>query len=125
MQEPVYERPTTIAEAANLLAADGARALAGGTDLILQMREGRREVSLLVDLKHIPKLTALERTSAGGWRIGAALGIGRLGTNEEFAAEHAALLDAARLIGSLQVHNLPSLGGNVQCRALSGRRAPR
>lgn len=116
MQELRYQRPTTIAEAATLLAADGARALAGGTDLIPQMREGRRAVSGIVDLKHVPELIALERTSAGGWRIGAALGIGRLGANEEFAAEHSALLDAARLIGSLQVHNRASLGGNL-CNA--------
>lgn len=116
MQELEYERPTTIAEAATLLAADGARALAGGTDLIPQMREGRRIVSRVVDLKHIPALTTLERTSAGGWRIGAGLGIGRLGGSVEFAAEHAALLDAARLIGSLQVHNRASLGGNL-CNA--------
>lgn len=116
MQELRYERPTTIAEAAALLATEGARALAGGTDLVPQIREGRRAVSCIVDLKRIPELLALESSGGGGWRIGAALGIGRLATNKDFAAEHAGLLDAARLIGSIQVHNRASLGGNL-CNA--------
>ncbi|MER2551721.1 MAG: FAD binding domain-containing protein, partial [Thauera sp.] len=93
-----------------------ARALAGGTDLIPQLREGRRQARLVADLKHIPALTALTRTAGGGWRIGAAASIRSLGANAEFAAEHASLLASARLIGSLQVQSRASLGGNL-CNA--------
>lgn len=99
-----------------MLAVDGAHALAGGTDLIAQMRERRRTVSVIVDLKHIPALVAIEKLSDGGWRLGAALDIGRLGSHAQLAREHSPLLDAARLIGSVQVQNRASLGGNL-CNA--------
>lgn len=116
MEELRYERPGTAAEAAALLARDGARALAGGTDLVPQLREGRRKASLIVDLKHAADLTRIEKRADGSWRLGAAATVGALGKHAQFAAEHAALLDAARLIGSLQIQNRCSLGGNL-CNA--------
>lgn len=99
-----------------MLSTEGARVLAGGSDLIPQMREGRRATARVVDLKHIPALRSIERSPAGGWRIGAATSIGALRKHPEFAAAHPALLDAAGLIGSLQVQNRASLGGNL-CNA--------
>ncbi len=116
MQELRYERPATVAEAIECLSRDGARALAGGTDLIPQVREGRRNASTMVDLKHIAELTSLERRDDGSWKIGAAQSIGRLGGNRAFSTEHASLIDAARLIGSLQIQNRATLGGNL-CNA--------
>lgn len=116
MQELRYHRPVSVEEAIGVLGLEGARPLSGGTDLIAQMREGRRAVRHVVDLKHIPELTALVREPAGGWRIGAAATIGALGRNIEFAREHAPLLASARLIGSLQIQNRASLGGNI-CNA--------
>lgn len=116
MQELHYERPTTIAEAVACLRADGARALAGGTDIIPQLREGRRTASRIVDLKHVPELNTVARLDDGRWRIGATLSVGRLGCDRTFAREQAALLEAACLIGSLQVQNRASLGGNL-CNA--------
>jgi CO/xanthine dehydrogenase FAD-binding subunit len=116
VQELYYDGPATVPEAIALLAQGHARALAGGTDLIPQLREGRRTLARVVDLKRIPELTAIERTADGGWRIGAAASVVRLGRHHEFAAEHAGLLESARLIGSLQVQSRASLGGNV-CNA--------
>ena len=116
MQDVRYERPTTIAEAARMLAADGARALAGGTDLIPQLREGRRKAAVLVDLKHVADLMRLDPTGDGGWRIGGAVPVRALGADAAFAREHAALLDAARLIGSLQIQSRATLAGNL-CNA--------
>lgn len=116
MHELRYERPTTLAEAVACLRVDGARALAGGTDIIPQLREGRRTASRIVDLKHVPELNTVARLDDGCWRIGAALSVGRLGRNQAFAQEQAALLEAACLIGSLQVQNRASLGGNL-CNA--------
>ncbi len=116
MHELRYERPTTLSEAVACLRVDGARALAGGTDIIPQLREGRRTVSRIVDLKHVPELNTAARLDDGCWRIGAALSVGRLGRNQAFAQEQAALLEAACLIGSLQVQNRASLGGNL-CNA--------
>jgi carbon-monoxide dehydrogenase medium subunit len=69
-----YESPATIDEAVSLLAAEAgkARVLAGGTDLLVQMRTGRLEPSLVVDIKRVPGLLDI-REGAGGYRIGAAL----------------------------------------------------
>lgn len=116
MNEFTYERPTSIAEAVALLARDGARAIVGGTDLIPQLRERRRAASVIVDLKHVPALTAIARTADGGWRIGGAASVAALGRNAEFSALHGSLLDAGRLIGSLQVQTRASLAGNL-CNA--------
>ena len=59
MKDFAYACPAEIGDAVAALQADGARALAGGTDLILQMREGRRQVPRVVDLKKIPELTSI------------------------------------------------------------------
>lgn len=116
MQELHYERPTDVADAVALLARDGARALAGGTDLIPQLREGRRAANRIVDLKHVPELNEITRTADGGWRIGGAVSVMQLSRHAEFAAEHAALLASARLIGSLQIQSRATLAGNL-CNA--------
>ncbi len=124
MQDLHYERPTTVAEAVRLAAAGGARVLAGGTDLIPQLREGRRTARVAIDLKHIPDLTRIEATSDGGWRIGAAASVGQLGAHAEFARAHPGLLGSARLIGSLQIQNRATLGGNLCNAAPSGDAVP-
>lgn len=124
MQPFTYERPTSVEAVQSLLAAGGARVLAGGTDLIPQLREGRRSAGVVVDLKHVPEMRALERTSDGGWRIGAAVSIRALGADPAFASEHAGLLQSARLIGSLQVQSRATLGGNLCNAAPSGDGVP-
>ena len=116
MQELHYERPATVAAAVALLARDGARALAGGTDLVAQLREGRRTARIIVDLKHSPELTAITQLANGDWRIGAAVNIGHLGRHAAFAAAFPGLLASARLIGSLQIQNRATLAGNL-CNA--------
>lgn len=99
-----------------MLSRDGARAIVGGTDLIPQLRERRRTASLVVDLKHVPALTVIERMDGGGWRIGGAVSVAALGRHAEFTSEHGPVLDAGRLIGSLQVQTRASLAGNL-CNA--------
>ena len=116
MQEFDYLAPVTVAEAVALLAGGSAKVLAGGSDLIPQVRERRRRPGRVVDLKKIAELTRIERMADGGWRIGAAVSIGRMGREPQFAASQPALLESARLIGSLQVQNRASLGGNL-CNA--------
>lgn len=116
LHELHYECPETCSDAVRLLARDGARVLAGGTDLIPQMREGRRNVAVAVDVKRVPDLMAVTRTDEGGWRIGAAVSVSQLGRHSDFVAEHAALVASGRLIGSLQVQSRASLGGNL-CNA--------
>jgi CO/xanthine dehydrogenase FAD-binding subunit len=116
VQDLIYHAPSTVAEALAILARDGGRALVGGTDLIPQLREGRRAVAHVVDLKRVTELKQLKRTSDGAWMIGAAVSVSALGRNTQFAAEHAPLLEAARLIGSVQIQNRAGLGGNI-CNA--------
>jgi xanthine dehydrogenase FAD-binding subunit len=113
VQPFVYLRPTTTAEAVAALAAGHARVLAGGTDLLPQLREGRRTAATVIDLKALPELVGVTRNADGGWRIGAATTVGALGRDVAFATEHAPLVASARLIGSLQIQNRASLGGNL------------
>jgi CO/xanthine dehydrogenase FAD-binding subunit len=116
VQDLIYHAPTTLAEAVAILARDGGRALIGGTDLIPQVREGRRAVAHVVDLKRVAELKQLTRASDGSWLIGAAVSVSALGRNAQFATEHEPLLEAARLIGSVQIQNRAGLGGNI-CNA--------
>lgn len=116
MQAFEYLRPETVAAAVTALNESGARALAGGTDLVPQMREGRRSASGIVDLKRIDELTAIAVGSDGGVTIGAAATATTVARHAEIARLYPAVAQSARLIGSLQVQNRASLGGNI-CNA--------
>ena len=116
MKEFAYACPTTIGEAVAALQADGARALAGGTDLIPQMREGRRQVACVVDLKRVPELASISPLADGGLVLGAAASATQVARHALVAAAYPAVAQSARLIGSLQVQNRASLGGNI-CNA--------
>src|SRR2546423_13458921 len=102
-----YRAPTTTAEAVALLAdkGDRARPLAGGTDVIVQVREGRRDLDLLVDVKHIPELNELAYDAAKGLRVGAAVPCYRLVEQRELARAYPGLIDAAGLIGGTQIQS--------------------
>ncbi|MCY3926543.1 MAG: xanthine dehydrogenase family protein subunit M [bacterium] len=111
-----YVAATSVAEAAALLAGDpGARVFAGATDLVPQMRAGRPEPTVAIDLKKIPRLTDVSLHS-GTWRIGAAAPTADLTGNAELAADLPGLVYAGGLIGSDQIQNRASLGGNL-CNA--------
>ena len=116
MQDFVYERPHTIEEAVAAMRGGDARALAGGTDLIPQLREGRLRTERVVDLKHIAELTAISALPDGGIAIGAAATAAVLSRHATIAANYAAISQSACLIGGVQVQNRASLGGNI-CNA--------
>jgi CO/xanthine dehydrogenase FAD-binding subunit len=116
LQDFAYARPATIDDAVAAMRADGARALAGGTDLIPQMREGRRQVACIVDLKRIPELTSISPRADGGLELGAAASASVVARHPVVAAAYPAVARSARLIGSLQVQNRATLGGNI-CNA--------
>jgi CO/xanthine dehydrogenase FAD-binding subunit len=111
-----YERPTTVEEAVAALSRGDARALAGGTDLIVQMREGRKSIGRIVDLKRIPELTNISQESDGGFRIGAAANFNAIAAHEALARAYPSVPASGRLVGSLQVQNRAGLGGNI-CNA--------
>jgi carbon-monoxide dehydrogenase medium subunit len=119
-----YERPATIETAIEMMSQHGACALAGGTDLIPQLKEGRRSARLIVDLKHVAGLTIVERFGAGQWRLGAAASVARIGAEPDFVRDYPGLVEAAQLIGSLQVQSRASLGGNLANGAPSADAVP-
>lgn len=111
-----YAAPTTVDEAVGLLAADAdARVFAGATDLIPQIRSGRPEPSLVVDLKRIDRLVG-HAESGGTWRVGAATPTSALTHDAAFTAAFPGLSEASGLIGSDQIQNRSSWGGNL-CNA--------
>jgi CO/xanthine dehydrogenase FAD-binding subunit len=116
LKDFAYACPATIEDAVAAMRADGARALAGGTDLIPQMREGRRQVASLVDLKRVPELTSIATRADGGLVLGAAASASHVARHDAVASSNPAVARCARLIGSLQVQNRASLGGNI-CNA--------
>src|SRR6185436_14667351 len=117
MQELRYEAPKTAEAAAALLAeASGpARVLAGGTDLLIQMRGGRVEPALIVDVKHIPEMISIASDN-GAYRFGAAVPCMVLVENKEFGKAWPGVVDGANLIGSIQVRGRATFGGNL-CNA--------
>ena len=116
MQDFAYACPATIEDAIAAMRAEGARALAGGTDLIPQMREGRKRVACVVDLKRIPQATRIAAGADGALMLGAAASASAVARHPAVAQTYPAVAASARLIGSLQVQNRASLGGNI-CNA--------
>ncbi|MGE5194111.1 MAG: FAD binding domain-containing protein [Deltaproteobacteria bacterium] len=114
MRDFEYEAPTSVAEAVQALSRhDGsARPLAGGTDLIDQIRLGRHLPQVVVDIKKIPELNVLELT-ATGLRLGAAVPCYRIYGDERVSRAYAALADSARIIGGIQIQSRASVGGNL------------
>lgn len=113
-----YAAPNTVQEAVAIFAEKGERArpLAGGTDIIVQVREYRRELDVLVDLKNIPELNALQFDPAKGLTLGAAVPCYKLQENAALRRAYPGLVEAAGLIGGVQIQSRASVGGNL-CNA--------
>jgi CO/xanthine dehydrogenase FAD-binding subunit len=110
-----YEAPETVQSAAALLAeATGeARVLAGGTDLLVQMRSDIVDPALIVDIKRIPETRIVTEDPGGGWRIGAAVTGAELQEHPRLKQVWPGVVEAANLIGSTQVQGRATLGGNL------------
>ena len=113
-----YVAARTVDEAVEALATSKgpARPLAGGTDLIVQLVEGRRSLARVVDLGRVPELKRLELDPAGGLTIGAALPCADIYSDAHVRARYEMLVDAVSIIGSVQVQSRASVGGNL-CNA--------
>jgi len=113
-----YAAVRNVDEAVSLLAQHGdqARPLAGGTDIIVAVREGRRQVAMLVDIKGIPEVNQLSYDAAQGLTIGAAVPCYRIYEHQDIAAAYPGLIDAVSLVGGTAIQGRASVGGNL-CNA--------
>ena len=110
-----YACPETLEEAVALMAEhDGrARPLAGGTDIIVQVREGHRDLDLMVDVKRIPQLRQLTHDAAEGLVLGAAVPCCEFYENARVASLYPGLVAAAELVGGTAIQSRASFGGNL------------
>ncbi|MGE5596701.1 MAG: FAD binding domain-containing protein [Hyphomicrobiales bacterium] len=112
-----YLAPHSLAEVYSAL-GNGRTSLmlAGGTDVIVQLREGRKRCDQLIDLKRIPELTAHGFAADGTLEIGAATPLAVIYEDPEVRRRLPALVDAASIIGGVAIQSRASLGGNL-CNA--------
>jgi carbon-monoxide dehydrogenase medium subunit len=112
-----YEAPHTVKEAAKLLAAEKglARILAGGSDLLVQMKSGMTEPALILDIKKIEGMKAIKR-EGGGFRIGAGVSCASLRESAALRAAWPGLIDGSKIIGSTQIQGRATITGNL-CNA--------
>jgi carbon-monoxide dehydrogenase medium subunit len=118
LQDFEYSVARTVSEAVSLLAEKGnlARPLAGGTDILVQLRSGRRRLERLVEIKDIPEVNELSYDPQHGLRLGAAVPCYRMYQDEQVAQAYPGLIDVAALIGGIQIQGRATLGGNL-CNA--------
>ncbi len=112
-----YEAPESTKAAAKLLlgAKGSAKVLAGGTDLLVQLRSGMKQPSLVVDIKRIAALGAIKK-ERGGFRIGAAVPSAVMGEHAGLRKAWPGVVEATGLIGSTQIQGRATLAGNL-CNA--------
>ena len=114
MTQIQFAAPDTVADAVKCLADanGGAKILAGGTDLLVQLRAGRLAADTIVDIKHIPEVRAIAAED-GGFRVGAAVSGAELGEHPDVRRVWPGVVEALELIGSAQIQSRASLGGNL------------
>lgn len=114
MEEMRYEAPESLDAAVAMLtdAGDQARVLAGGTDLLVQLRAGMVHPGLVVDIKNIPEVTAISEES-DGFRVGAAVTGAELGEHAAMCKAWPGVVEATELIGSTQIQGRATMGGNL------------
>ncbi len=124
-----YLAPQSIEEAVRLLAEHGesARPLAGGTDIVVQMKENATRFpypELLVSLSRVPELRGIEFSESAGLRIGAGVTMAEIAESPIIRERYAAIVEGAGVVGSLQTMNMSTIGGNLCNAAPSADTAP-
>lgn len=137
MRPFAYARAADAAEARRLL-REGARPLAGGTDLLTVLKAGLEAPAVLVDVRGVPELAGASPTPDGGLRLGALTTLAELASDPRVRAAYPALAEAARWAATPQLRNQGTLGGNLlqqprcwyyrngvrDCVLLGGERCP-
>lgn len=112
MKRSEHLSPTSVQEAVRLLSAQNARAMAGGTDLVMLMKDGIVPTDRVVDLKAIPGMDTI-RSEDGEVRIGALAKLADVAASSLVREKAPALAQAAGLVASPQIRNMGTLGGNL------------
>ncbi len=118
MQAFEYIAAKTVSEAVTLLdeKGDQARILAGGTDLIVQAREGRRTLDWMIDIKSIPEVNVLDYDAETGLTLGAAVPCYQIYAVDAICEAYPGLVDATKIIGGTAIQGRAAVGGNL-CNA--------
>ncbi len=118
MREIEFAVARTVSEATSLLSEKGniARVLAGGTDILVQLRGGRYGIDRLVNIKDVPEANELSYDPGAGLVLGSAVPCYRIYQNAKVSKAYPGLIDAAAMIGGIQIQGRATVGGNL-CNA--------
>ena len=126
MRAFAYHAPKSLAETVAVLEREGpgGRVIAGGTDLLVQAKERGAVPAYVVSLKDVAELASLTYDPTHGLSIGARVPLADVASNGDVRAHYAALATGASLVGSYQIQNRGTVGGNVCNAAPSADTAP-
>jgi len=121
-----YFAPASLDEAIALLQQRGdvSKLLAGGTDLLVQVKEAGLRPSAVISLHHLQELRGIEFNDARGLRAGALTDMASVAEHPIIRQRYAALAEGAGMVGSIQTRNMATLGGNIANAAPSADTAP-
>ncbi len=108
-----FYEPATLAEASRLFAQEHAQLLAGGTDLVIGMKAYTKTPQSVISLQKIPGLSSITTDADNGITIGAMTKAREVELSEDIQEHHTALAEGASEIGSIQIRNLATIGGNI------------
>ena len=108
-----FFEPTTLAEASHLFAAEHAQLLAGGTDIIIGMKALTETPQSVISLQKIPGLAGITTEADNSISIGATTKVREVELSADIQQHHTALAEGASEIGSVQIRNLATIGGNI------------
>ena len=113
MKSFAFYEPTTLAEASRLFAEEHAQLLAGGTDLVIGMKAYTETPESVISLQKIPGLAGITTEADNSISIGAMTKVREVELSEAIQQHHTALAEGATEIGSIQIRNLATIGGNI------------
>ena len=108
-----FFEPTTLAEASRLFAQEHTQLLAGGTDLVIGMKALTETPQSVISLQKIPGLAGVTAEADGGISVGAMTKVREVELSANIQKHHTALAEGAAEIGSIQIRNLATIGGNI------------
>jgi carbon-monoxide dehydrogenase medium subunit len=121
-----YLAPNSLEEALAVLRdrGDGVKLLAGGTDMLVQMKEAALHPPTVVSIHAVPELRRLEFDESKGLQIGAGVDMGTIASDPVIRRRYTALAEGAGVLGSVQTRNMATLGGNICNAAPSADTSP-